>query len=185
MDMSAILEFVKPVPGNETWDYALYFLFFVGLVAIAFMNSKGARQIDSYFVTLATFFVVLDKLYVFGFLFAGPDTLDFADPNVELSVQQRADIHVQHMGSYIIRVLMFVLPLVVVGSTRSSRVRFFAGIFALTGAAYSFGRWFFQLRNEADLQPQTMLFMQGALFIIVIGELLSHWYRLRNSRIDG
>lgn len=185
IDFNQMLEFVRPVPGNETWDYALYFLFFVGMVAIAFMNSKGARQMDSYFVTLATFFVILDKLYIFGFLFAGPDTLEFADPNIELTIQQRADIHVQHMASYIIRVLLFVLPLVVVGSTRSARVRIFAGIFAIAGAVYSFARWFFQLRNDADLEPQAMLFVQGSLLIIVLGELVTRWYWMRHSRIDG
>ncbi len=184
MNVDAILEFVQPVPGNETWDYILYFLFFIGMIALAFMNSKGAKQTDSYFVTIATFFVVLDKLYIFGFLFAGPDTLEFADQSIALTPQQRADIHLQHLASYVIRVLMFVLPLVVVGSTRSGRVRIFAGLFAVCGAVYSFARWFFQLYDDADLQPQTMIVVQGSLLIILFGELLYRWYGLSNRRID-
>lgn len=190
VDLNAMTEFIGPVAGNETWDYALYFLFAVGMIALAFMNSKGARQMDSYFITIATFFVVLDKLYVFGFLFAGPESLDFADLGGYTTEQLKPIVvatHTKHLGTYLIRVLMFVLPLVVIGSTRSARVRIFAGIFTISAGVYSAGRWFDQIYDPADTKPTTgaMAMLQASMLIIVLGDLLYRWYWLRHRRIDG
>lgn len=187
MDTNAILEVLQPVPGNETWDYFLYVLFVVGMATLLLMGGGKQRpkQMETFFITGAVFFVLLDKIYIFGFIFAGPESLDFIDPSLELPLTQRVNTHLNHLASYILRVGIFVLPLVVVGSTRSGRVRVLAGVFAVVGAAYSFGRWWFQLFDERDLEPQTMIFAQGTLLILIGGELLSRWYGHRRSREDG
>lgn len=177
MEMDALLEFLRPVEGNETWDYVLYGLFAMGLFTMAFMGSKST-QMDVYFVTISVFLVVLDKLYIAGFIFPPVET-----PGTEIESSARVAVHIDHFFTYAIRVMIFVLPLVVAGNTKNGRVRILAGLYAIIGAVYSFARWFFQIRDETEMQ--SALLLQGTLLLLVVGELLCRWYLRYRRRVDG
>lgn len=185
MEFNTLTEFLSPVAGHETYDYMLYGLFFVGMLTLAFMG-KGSTQMDTLFVTAAVFMVVLDKLYIVGFIDVP------ANPTgAEVTNEERIAVHIDHFATYAMRVLIFVLPLVVAGNTKNGRTRILTGLFAITGAVYSFARWFFEIRENADeeefqsmIQPE-LLPLQAALFIFVVGELLYRWHRQRLCSVDG
>ena len=174
MELSVLLDFIGPVEGHEIWDYYLYGLFFMGLFTMAFMGQKST-QMDVYFITFSVFFIVFDKLYIMGFVFP---------PEVEEpTLTQRVDIHITHFFTYGIRVLMFIFPLVVAGNTKVGRVRILAGLYAIAGSLYSFGRWYFEIRGT-DEGNTSALVVQGALIALVVGELFYRWNLNRFTRID-
>jgi len=51
-------------------------------------------------------------------------------------------------GSFIIRVVMFAVPLVCAGSTKTERARMPLIAAGILGGFYLFGRWFFEIRPQ-------------------------------------
>lgn len=177
MEFDTLLDFISPVPGHETYDYVLYAMFFLGMLTLTFMG-KGSSQMDTIFVTLSVFLVVLDKLYITGFLFQPENVVAGA----EITNEQRVAVHIDHFVTYCIRVAIFVLPLVVAGNTKNNRTRIIAGLYAMVGFGYSFGRWFFEIRANADdggslgmAQGVESAALAGGLALYVLVELAHRW----------
>jgi hypothetical protein len=179
MEFQTLTDFLSPVEGHETFDYILYGLFFMGMLTLTFMG-KGSTQMDTIFVTLAVFMILLDKLYIAGFIFEPAA----AQVDAEITSEQRVAVHIDHFFTYAMRVMIFVLPLVVAGNTKNNRTRVIAGLFAMFAFAYSFGRWYFEIRANAEdelgmTSPIDGAVAAGGLALVVIGEIIA---RLRNQR---
>lgn len=183
MEFNILLDFLSPVPGHETYDYVLYALFFLGMLTLTFMGS-GNSQMDTIFITVSVFLVVLDKLYIVGFVFTPEGVAEGA----EVTNQQRIDLHITHFVTYCMRVAIFVLPLVVAGNTKNPRTRLIAGFYAIIGFGYSFGRWFFEIRALSDDPTLGMAassapyMIAGGLMAFVLGDLAAR-YHCQNRKL--
>jgi hypothetical protein len=182
MEGLTIGDIIKPVAGHELWDYYLYGLMVFSLVAL-FLIGNEASQFDTIFLSLMLFICILDKAYAWGYI---------VDPNGNPAAtrEQRVEAHITHFGTYIMRVLILVLPLLVAGGTKSGKIRAVAGLLAIAGGVYSFGRWFDEQRNATGttglsflpIEPQVIA--QGSMFILGVGELFCRRYLRRLRGVD-
>lgn len=185
MDIS-LSEVLKPTPGHELWDIAVYVIFVIGLLGVIFLGEEGSTM-DTMFVSAAVFIAVLDKVYAWGYITTPSGYEAQAAAGIPIDRVIRVNAHVTHFGTFAMRVIMFVLPLVVVGQTDSTRVRGIAFLVAVIGAIYTFARWFFEIRESGGAtglglivsEPQSIY--QGSLFLLMAGELVccSYWRRFR------
>ena len=143
MDIS-LSQILKPEPGHEIWDIAVYAIFVIGLLGVLFLGEEGSMT-DTLFISFAVFVAVLDKVYAWGYIMTPPGYVAGAD----ITREARVAAHVTHFGTFAMRVLMFALPLIVVGQTDSTRVRVIALLIVGIGIAYTAGRWFDEIRKFA------------------------------------
>lgn len=163
MDVS-LKDIILPVEGHEIWDYYVIGLFIFGLMTLFLLGDKSDQQ-DMTFVSIAVFVCILDKAYAIGYIFE-PDV-----PNP--TREQRIETHVTHFATFMMRVLVFVLPLMVAGRTRVPRVRILTGLFAIAGGVYMFVRWYDEMRGSVFGFIEPQIWLQGSMFILVSGELIA------------
>lgn len=186
MDLT-IQEVLKPVPGHELWDYAIYGLFVLGLIALFALGEKGSQR-DTIMISLAVFICVLDKAYAWGYI-VDPSGVFPQGPGGEYTRDQRITAHITHFGTYAMRVLLFALPVVVAAQTKSKSGRVFAGLLFIAGAVYSFGRWYDEQRNSSGstglswlLTEEPQVLLAHGSFVLALGELLCRRYLGINRR---
>jgi len=185
MDVS-IVDILKPTPGHEMWDIVVYVIFFIGLLGLVFLGDE-ASMMDTLFISAAVFVAVLDKVYAWGYILTPPGYEGVVAAGGTIPREVRVEYHVTHLGTFVMRVLMFALPLVVVGQTKSSRVRGIALLITIIGVVYTAARWFTEIRESQGntglgfifSEPQIMF--QGSLFLLIAGDLVCrrYWRRLR------
>lgn len=177
MDFASFKEILGPVAGYETWDYLLYVLIFLGLVAVFMSGNESSTTITMY-IAISLVASCFDKLYAFGYIF---------DP--EGTPQA---IRVQtHLGTYwtiLLRVAIFAFPLVALFPVKSGKLKGVLFLIAIIGMAYAFGRWWTQdgskfLANYVTEDPQVLI-AQGSVLPLMVGELAYRAYRFGRRRID-
>lgn len=180
MDLT-IQDVLKPVPGHEIWDYIVYGLFILGLVTLFALGEKGSQR-DTIMVSVAIFICVLDKAYAWGYIM-DPQGVFPQGPGGEFTRQQRIDAHISHFGTYAMRVLLFSLPIVVAAQTKAKAGRALAGLMAIAGAIYSFGRWYDEQRNAGGssgvvwmITEEPQVLMAHGSFLLALGELFCRRY---------
>lgn len=185
MDIT-LSEVLKPEPGHELWDIAAYAIMVIGLIGLMFLGDKASTT-DTMFISAAVFIAVLDKVYAWGYIVTPEGFEGVAAAGGVIPREARVNAHVTHFGTFAMRVMMFALPLVTVGQTRSTRVRAIAILVTLICLAYTIGRWFAEIRGSSggtglgyvESEPQNIL--QGSLLLLLMGELVCrrYWGRLR------
>jgi hypothetical protein len=186
----SIQEVLLPQDGQLLWDLAVYGLLFLSLIAV-FMLSAGSMA-DTLMISGVVMICVLDKTYAWGYI-DKPSTVYEGMPTdctlfpTACERYLRVQSHLTHLGTYMMRVLMFALPLVITGQTRVGKARVIAGIIAVYAGVYSAARWFFQQRDAGGSvfgamidwwEPQHIF--QSSLFILTLGELTYRRYRQRS-----
>ena len=187
-----IQDILLPQEGQLIWDGMVYGLLFFSLIGL-FMLSQGSMS-DTLLISGVVMFCVLDKTYAWGYIvkpdgvYPGMPTDCTLYPNIcERDVRVAA--HLIHLGTYMMRVLMFAFPLVVMGQTRVGKARIIAGMIAVYAGVYSAARWYFQQRNAVGsvfmidwLEPQSIF--RSSMFIVGLGILAHRWHRNRFGSID-
>jgi len=115
------------------WDLALYWLFLINVVLLILLPTGSGFQTMLGIITIL--FIVIDKVHAFGYMF---------DSGRYGAIQCHETVF---FGTYIIRVLLFVIPLSVAGLTRKGSVRAVGIIAGITGAVYTFARWYIEQRD--------------------------------------
>lgn len=115
------------------WDLALYWLFLINVVLLALLPVGSWLQTMLGIITIV--FIVIDKTHAFGYIF---DSGHYGPIRCHETV---------FFGTYIARVMLFVIPLSVAGLTRKGSVRAVGIIAGITGAVYTFARWYIEQRN--------------------------------------
>ncbi len=187
-----IQDILLPQEGQVIWDGMVYGLLFFSLIAL-FMLSQGTMR-DTLMISAVMMFCVLDKTYAWGYIvkpsgvYLGMPTDCTLYPGVcERDV--RVTAHLVHLGTYMMRVMMFAFPLVIAGQTRVGKARVLAVLLAGYAGLYITARWYLQQRNAAGsvfmidwLEPQN--FVRSSMFVIGIGILAHRWHRNRFGSID-
>jgi hypothetical protein len=192
----SIQEVLLPQDGQVIWDLLVYGLLFLSLIAV-FMLSAGSMG-DTVMIAAVVMFCVLDKTYAWGYIDKPSTVVEGLTPTdctlfpTACDRYLRVQSHLTHLGTYMMRVLMFALPLVITGQTRIGKARVIAGIIAVYAGIYSAARWYFQQRDAGGSvfgamidwwEPQNIF--QNSLFILAIGELTYRRYRHRLGSVDG
>lgn len=112
------------------WDLALYWIFFINVILLMVQPEGSAFATLLCIVVLVS--AVIDKTLAFGYML---------DPGAYTPQKYHEEVFI---GTYLIRVAMFVGPLTIAGSTKNSKVRGLAILAGISGGAYMFARWFFQ-----------------------------------------
>jgi hypothetical protein len=116
------------------WDLALYGLFFLNLLML-FMQGDG-NAFGTMLCIAVMVSCVIDKTYAFGYML---------DPAPYTAEQYHSEVFI---GTYLIRVAMFVGPLTIAGSTKNPKLRFIAIIAGVSGCSYMFARWYTDQRES-------------------------------------
>ena len=133
--MEELREMVNALGPSDKihWDLALYWIFIINIV-VMMMQPEGSA-----FTTLLGILVlvsaVIDKTYGFGYMF---------DPGPYSPKQCHEEVFI---GTYLIRVAMFVAPLAIAGSTTNPKSRGVAVLAGISGGVYMFTRWYFDQRD--------------------------------------
>lgn len=181
-----IRDVLLPVEGKEIQDYFVYVVFFMALITIALLGNKSPT-LHTALIGLVMLFALMDKAYAWGYVIE-PETITvnkaFYEANPDLDREERVRVHTIHLGTWLMRVGMIVCPLAVIGSTKVGRVRTLTGIMVLLGVLYAAFRWFTEQREAEDpvlswfiQEGAPHIMMQGAVFILILGELAYRGYR--------
>jgi hypothetical protein len=120
---------------QSNWDYFLYVvMFFQFVLFIILFNSDNLR--DTLMIAACLIFAFMDKAYLFGYLEGGKDTLEEA-----VRFHSRLSL-----VTFVIRIAMFCLPLVLITQTKIKSARIVAGITFLVSILYMGSRWWFEQR---------------------------------------
>lgn len=131
-DFQPIIDAIGPTE-NLHWDIFLYTLFFFNLIMM-FILPDGAT-LHTMLIIFVLISIFIDKTYAFGHLL-NSDTYDPETCHAKVFV-----------GTYLIRALIFVSPLMIAGSTEEGKVRGLAILLGILGAGYMIGRWFLEQRE--------------------------------------
>lgn len=187
-----IQDVLLPQEGQVIWDGLVYGLLFFSLIAL-FMLSQGSMR-DTLMISAVVMFCILDKTYAWGYIvkpdgvYPGMPTDCTVYPKIcERDV--RVEAHLVHLGTYLMRVLMFSFPLVIAGQTRVGKARVLAALLAVYAGVYSASRWYFQQRSASGavfmidwLEPQSIF--RSSMLVVGLGALAHRWYRNRFRSID-
>lgn len=146
------------------WDLALYWLFLINVILLM-MQGEG-QAMASGFLMIVLISIVIDKTFGFGYLL---------DPGPYDPVTCHEQVF---FGTYLIRVSMFVLPLMIAGMTQNPKSRGVGILAGISGGVYMFGRWFLQQRNSpyTDLVCSTsttgsLFLMQSAGMVLILAHV--------------
>lgn len=128
---SDILQLLSPMNPNPLIGWTLYIII-VLVLATMFMQKEGNNTI-----TIMLFTVIIACLI---------DKVISFRPNTPGVAAFRPNL----IGSFMLRVIIFVFPIIVAGMTRekSSKARGPAIFASIIAAFYLFGRWFFEQRPQ-------------------------------------
>jgi hypothetical protein len=121
-------------PTDELhWDIALYILFFFNLIML-FLLPDGAT-LHTMLLILVLVSIFIDKTYAFGyFMNSGQYTAKTCHTEI-------------FVGTYLIRAIMFIAPLMIAGSTDKDNVRALGILLGILSTGYLLGRWFLDQRE--------------------------------------
>jgi len=144
------------------WDIALYVLFFLNLILMSLQSGSSAFGALLSIVILVS--IVLDKTRAFGYML---------DPGPYGPTRCHEEIF---LGTYLIRVAMFALPLTIAGMTKNGKARGLGILTGIAGGAYMFIRWYMEQRDVTtkDLTCAylfTTFALQNVGVILVIARL--------------
>ncbi|MBN1680053.1 MAG: hypothetical protein JW966_07155 [Anaerolineae bacterium] len=133
--MEALQEMVSELwIGDEIhWDLALYWIAFINILVMLLQGDGATLQIMLSIIAVMS--AVIDKTHGFGHML---DTGPYSPVKCHEEI---------FLGTYLIRVAMFVAPLTVAGSTKSPKSRGVAVVAGVSGGAYMFIRWYFEQRD--------------------------------------
>lgn len=115
------------------WDIALYWLFFINIVLLM-MQPSGSSMVTILGV-IVLMSVMIDKVKAFGYMMdTGPYSPDKCHEQI-------------FIGTYLIRVAMFAIPLSIAGMTKSPKSRGVGILAGISGGAYMFVRWYMEQRD--------------------------------------
>lgn len=140
------------------WDLALYGLFFLNLILLIMQTEGSALPTMLLIIVLVS--LIIDKTRAFGYM------IDF-----DMTRYTRETFHEQiFIGTYLIRVAMFAVPLSIAGMTKNTKSRGPAVIAGIAGGAYMFIRWFAEQRDVAT--TDVGVYVPPAMMVQFIGLLL-------------
>lgn len=166
-EFNQMAQSLGPNTGDLLWNIALYIIFGINLLML-FMLPDGST-LQTFLSILVLIAAVLDKTYGFGHILdPSPYTPEYYHEQV-------------FIGTYLIRVIMFVAPLTIAGSTREGSVRAVAIVAALVGVGYAFYRWFRDQRDNptTDIGYLDLEIMaQSVVMLATLGgsALRRRWY---------
>jgi hypothetical protein len=149
--------------NEPMWDLALYWLFILN-IALLMMQGEG-QALASLLLMIVLVSIVIDKTWGFGYML---------DPGPYTPVKCHEEIF---FGTYLIRVAMFVFPLMIAGMTHNPKSRGVGILAGISGGIYMFGRWYMEQRNSTS----TALFcaylfsgqflMQNAGMVLIVARI--------------
>jgi hypothetical protein len=158
------------------WDLALYGLFLLNLILLIMQTEGSALATFLLIVVLVS--LIIDKTRAFGYM------IEF-----DMTRYTREQFHEQiFIGTYLIRVAMFAIPLSIAGMTKNSKSRGPAVVAGISGGAYMFTRWFFEQRETPGTDigvgyvPVVMMVQHIGLLLILARITLRN--KLRNVYRD-
>lgn len=155
-----------PYDPYYAWDIFLYVILALQLITLAFVFTGPLR--DVLVMAIVLICGVADKTYIFGFLEGNMSTFASA-----------AQFHAERAFlTYVTRVAMFALPMILVTQTKIQRAKPIAVVLAVLSLVYTFGRWFFQQRTAAQ-QEQNLLSPENQWLVAHVGILALMWLQVR------
>ncbi len=135
------------------WDIALYWLFFINVVLLMIQPSGSSTVTILGVIVLMS--IMIDKVKAFGYMMdTGPYTPDQCHEQI-------------FIGTYLIRVAMFAVPLSIAGMTKSPKSRGLAVVAGVSGGAYMFVRWYMEQRDveltDLTCAPTAMIILHSAM----------------------
>jgi drug/metabolite transporter (DMT)-like permease len=104
--------------------------------------------------------IFIDKTYAFGYILKPTDmTPEYCHAKI-------------FIGTYLLRVVIFVAPLTIAGSTDEGKVRAGAILAGIGGAIYSFIRWFMDQREVSGTRITCMNPAETAMMLQSLGIML-------------
>ncbi|MBN1202678.1 MAG: hypothetical protein JXJ20_12570 [Anaerolineae bacterium] len=139
------------------WDLALYGLFLLNVILLL-MQPEGS-SFTTMLGGLVILSIMIDKTHAFGYML---------DPGVYEPVRYHEEIFI---GTYLIRVIMFVAPLSIAASTKNSKSRGIGVVAGVGGGAYMFIRWYMEQR-DVSTQDVGLGYLDMQIAVQSIGMLL-------------
>ncbi len=155
-DFQPIIDAIGPTE-NLHWDIFLYVLFFFNLIMLLILPDGSTMH--TMLVILVLISIFIDKTYAFGHLL-----------NSGLYTPETCHAKV-FVGTYLIRALIFVAPLMIAGSTTEGKIRGLGILLGVLGTGYMAGRWFLEQREfeAADIVCMDVgTVAQNAVMIITL-----------------
>ncbi len=121
-----VIKLLLPTPGRELWDIWLYAILLFALITL-FMQPEGAIMI-TLMMAAVIIFIFVDKVGAFP-------------------------AHQCNFGTMMIRILMFVIPLLTAGITQKPKSRGPAVIAAFLALGYTFLQWALIMNNRNICRP--------------------------------
>jgi hypothetical protein len=144
------------------WDLALYGLFLLNLILLIMQTEGSALATGLLIIVLVS--LIIDKTRAFGYM------IEF-----DMTRYTREQFHEQiFIGTYLIRVAMFAVPLSIAGMTKNEKSRGPAVVAGIAGGAYMFTRWFFEQRDVAGSDvgigyiPAAMMMQHIGLLLMLV-----------------
>lgn len=138
-----IIQLLLPTPGREIWDIWLYLILFFAVITL-FMQPEGAIMI-TLMMAAVIISIFVDKVGAF--------------PGHQCS-----------FGTMMIRILMFVIPLLTAGITQNPKSRAPAVIGAFLALGYTFLQWALIMNNRNICMPlarETYLILEYIKMMLV------------------
>lgn len=140
------------------WDIFLYVIIAFQLILLFLLFSSTLRDVILVGVTVICAFA--DKAYLFGFI----------------DGRASAAYHAEDAFlTYVIRVAMFTLPMVIVTQTKVSKAKPVAVIIAVMAFFYSFGRWYFQQRVAGERDDDLRQRSEEIRYIVMAAHFVWLW----------
>lgn len=156
-EVKAIINALGPTEHLQ-WDIALYFLFFVNIIVLLLL--PDGQTLGTMLSIIVLICIFIDKTMAFGHLLKPDDmTPEYCHTKI-------------FIGTYLIRVVIFIAPLTIAGSTDNSKVRAGAIVAGIGGAIYSFIRWFMDQRDVSGTRITCMNPAEVAMMFQSLGIML-------------
>lgn len=156
-EIKAIVNSLGPTDELH-WDIALYVLFFVNIIVLLILPDGSTLGTMLSIAVLICIFI--DKTMAFGHILKPDDmTPEYCHTKI-------------FIGTYLIRVVIFIAPLTIAGSTDEGKVRAGAIVAGIGGAIYSFLRWFMDQRDVGGTRITCMNPAETAMMLQSLGVVL-------------
>ena len=139
------------------WDIMLYVLFFFNVIML-FLLPDGAT-LHTMLIIIVLVSVFIDKTYAFGHVMnSGRYTPETCHAKI-------------FIGTYIIRAMMFIAPLIIAGSTDKGNVRALGILLGALGVGYILARWYMDQREvetpEITCMATSMVAQNAGMVLIL------------------
>jgi hypothetical protein len=145
------------------WDITLYALFFVNIIILVILPDGSTMGTMLSILVLICIFI--DKTYAFGFILKPTDmTPEYCHSRI-------------FIGTYLVRVVIFIAPLTIAGSTDEGKIRAGAIVAGIGGAVYSFLRWFMEQREVSTTRitcmnpAETEMVLQSLGIVLILAKV--------------